>query len=62
MDKVVPENLELMMLVLLPTSGSVFEYNKDANKQIYVIKRYDFATGETENITGGPGGAARPQL
>ncbi len=44
------------------TSGTVFEYNKDANKQIYVIKRYDFATGETEKITGGPGGAARPQL
>lgn len=44
------------------TSGSMFEYNKDANKQIYVIKRYDFETGETENITGGPGGAARPQI
>ncbi len=44
------------------TSGGIFEYNKDANKQIYAIKRYDFETGETENITGGPGGAARPQL
>ncbi|NEW79890.1 MAG: amidohydrolase family protein [Gelidibacter sp.] len=44
------------------TSGSVFEYNKDANKQIYAIKRYDFETGEIESITGGPGGAVRPQI
>ncbi len=44
------------------TSGSVFEYNKDANKQIYAIKRYAFETGETVTITGGPGGAARPQI
>nr|MBA3986877.1 PD40 domain-containing protein [Flavobacteriales bacterium] len=44
------------------TSGSVFEYNKDANKQIYAIKRYDFETGKTEQVTGGPGGAARPQV
>ena len=44
------------------TSGSVFEYNKDANKQIYAIKRYAFETGEIETITGGPGGAARPQI
>src|SRR5690606_39397147 len=39
-----------------------FDYNRDANKQIYVIKRYDFETGEIQTITGGPGGAARPQL
>ena len=42
--------------------GGFFQYNKDPNKQIYVIKRYDFETGETETITGGPGGAARPQV
>src|SRR5690554_870012 len=42
--------------------GGGFDYNRDANKQIYVIKRYDFETGETQTITGGPGGAARPQL
>jgi len=42
--------------------GGFFQYNKDPNKQIYVIKRYDFETGEIETITGGPGGAARPQV
>lgn len=42
--------------------GGFFQYNKDPNKQIYVIKRYDFETGKTKTITGGPGGAARPQL
>ncbi|WP_339713668.1 amidohydrolase family protein [uncultured Kriegella sp.] len=42
--------------------GGSFQYNKDPNKQIYAIKRYDFETGETRKITGGPGGAARPQV
>ncbi|WP_405207520.1 amidohydrolase family protein [Aquimarina sp. LLG6339-5] len=42
--------------------GGFFQYNKDPNKQIYVIKRYDFETGKTTRITGGPGGAARPQI
>jgi Tol biopolymer transport system component/imidazolonepropionase-like amidohydrolase len=42
--------------------GGFFQYNKDPNKQIYVIKRYNFETGETEQITGGPGGAARPVI
>ena len=42
--------------------GGMFQYNKDPNKQIYVIKRYDFETGETNTVTGGPGGAARPQI
>ncbi|GHC53102.1 amidohydrolase family protein [Ulvibacter litoralis] len=42
--------------------GGYFQYNKDPNKQIYVVKRYDFETGETETITGGPGGAARPTV
>ena len=40
--------------------GGYFQYNKDPNKQIYVIKRYNFETGEIDQITGGPGGAARP--
>ncbi|MEL6809990.1 MAG: amidohydrolase family protein [Bacteroidota bacterium] len=43
-------------------SGGFFQYNKDPNKQIYVIKRYEFETGETKTITGGPGGAARPTI
>ncbi len=42
--------------------GGFFQYNKDPNSQIYVIYRYDFSTGKTEQITGGPGGAARPQI
>lgn len=42
--------------------GGYFQYNKDPNSQIYVIKRYEFETGEAKTITGGPGGAARPTL
>lgn len=42
--------------------GGYFQYNKDPNDQIYVIKRYEFETGKTETITGGPGGAARPTV
>jgi len=42
--------------------GGSFQYNKDPNKQIYVIKRYSFENGKTKTITGGPGGAARPQI
>jgi len=42
--------------------GGYFQYNKDPNDQIYVINRYDMTTGKTERITGGPGGAARPQI
>ncbi|NNE76115.1 MAG: amidohydrolase, partial [Pricia sp.] len=42
--------------------GDAFQYNKDPNKQIYVIKRYEFETGKTITVTGGPGGAARPQV
>jgi len=40
--------------------GGFFQYNKNPNTQIYVINRYDFKTGKTQRITGGPGGAARP--
>ena len=42
--------------------GGFFQYNKDPNSQIYVIKRYNFEDGTTETVTGGPGGAARPTL
>jgi len=42
--------------------GGFFQYNKDPNKEIYTIKRYEFETGETTTVTGGPGGAARPQI
>lgn len=42
--------------------GGYFQYNKDPNNQIYVIKQYNFETGEITEITGGPGGAARPVI
>lgn len=42
--------------------GGMFLYNKDPNKQIYIIKRYDRQKGETIDIAGGPGGAFRPQV
>lgn len=44
------------------SGGRSFEYNKDPNKQIYVIRRYDRDKGEIDNITGGGGSAFRPQL
>ena len=42
--------------------GGYFQYNKDPNSQIYVIKRYDRETGDTENFVAGPGGACRPEI
>ena len=40
--------------------GGYFQYNKDPNSQIYAINRYNLENGETEMVTGGPGGAIRP--
>lgn len=42
--------------------GGFFQYNKDPNAEIYVIFRYNFEEGKVERVTGGPGGAARPQI
>ena len=42
------------------TPGDTFEYDKDSNKQIYVVKRLDLVRGETEDYITGPGGACRP--
>ena len=42
--------------------GGFFQYNKDPNSQIYVIKRYDMEKGKTETAVSGPGGACRPQI
>lgn len=42
--------------------GGYFQYNKDPNDQIFVIKRYDRETGETKTILRGPGGAFRPEV
>ena len=40
--------------------GSTFQYDKDSNKQIYVVKRLDLESGETQTYIAGPGGACRP--
>jgi imidazolonepropionase-like amidohydrolase/Tol biopolymer transport system component len=42
--------------------GGYFQYNKDANNQIYIIRRYDREKGVIEDIVTGPGGAFRPQV
>lgn len=42
--------------------GGYFQYNKDPNSQIYVIRRYDRQEGKLENYITGPGGAVRPQI
>lgn len=42
------------------TSGEVFEYNKDPNTEIYVIRRLDRQTNEVEPFITGSGGAVRP--
>lgn len=41
--------------------GGYFQYNKDPNSQIYIIRRYDRETGELRDVISGPGGACRPQ-
>ena len=40
--------------------GSTFEYDKDSNGQIYVVRRLELATGKTFSFINGPGGACRP--
>ena len=42
--------------------GGYFQYNKDPNDEIFVINRYDRETGKIKWITGGPGGACRPEI
>lgn len=42
--------------------GPDFEYNKDPNEQIYIIKELDLQTGKTRNLITGSGGAARPRV
>ncbi|MEL7222121.1 MAG: amidohydrolase, partial [Bacteroidota bacterium] len=42
--------------------GGYFQYNKDPNSQIYVIKRYDRQEDKVENVVTGSGGACRPQV
>jgi imidazolonepropionase-like amidohydrolase/Tol biopolymer transport system component len=42
------------------TPGKLYEYNKDPNAQIYVIKRLDRQTGRIVSYVTGPGGSVRP--
>ena len=44
------------------TPGEFFEYNKDPYAGIYAILRRNLVTGETERVTGGPGGAITPRI
>ncbi len=44
------------------TPGPTFEYNKDPYRGIYAILRRDLVTGQTQRVTGGPGGAITPRL
>lgn len=44
------------------TPGPFFQYNKDPNQGIYAIKRMNRQTGKIEGVTGGAGGACRPQI
>jgi Periplasmic component of the Tol biopolymer transport system len=42
--------------------GGFFQYNKNPNTQIFAVRRYDRQNGTVENVTGGSGGACRPQI
>ncbi len=42
------------------TPGPTFQYNKDPNGQIYVVKQLDRETGRIKNLITGQGGSARP--
>ncbi len=42
--------------------GGYFQYNKDVSSQVFVIKRFDREKGTIDVVTGGPGGAVRPQI
>ncbi|MGH1362961.1 MAG: amidohydrolase family protein [Calditrichia bacterium] len=44
------------------SGGSTFQYNKDPNTQIYVIRRVDLEKDRLTNFVTGQGGAIRPQV
>src|SRR6201996_9429060 len=44
------------------TPGPYFQYNKDPNQGVYAIQRLNRQTGNIETVTGGTGGACRPQI
>lgn len=42
--------------------GGYFQYNKNPNSQIYIVRRYNVEKGTIDDIVTGPGGAVRPQI
>jgi imidazolonepropionase-like amidohydrolase/Tol biopolymer transport system component len=42
------------------TPGNTFEYAQDVNQAVFNIRRYELATGETDDAVSEPGGAVRP--
>ena len=44
------------------SGGDYFQYNKDPNGTIYMIRRLDLTTGEIRNLINLDGGACRPQI
>lgn len=42
------------------TGGDTFTYADDSNGELFVIKRYDLATGRIETVVSGAGGAVAP--
>jgi imidazolonepropionase-like amidohydrolase/Tol biopolymer transport system component len=42
------------------TPGNTFEYAQDVNKAVFSIRRYELATGESDDAVSGPGGGVRP--
>lgn len=42
------------------TPGTVWQYNKNSVDSLFAIKRLELATGETDTVVSGPGGAIRP--
>lgn len=42
------------------TPGKVWQYNKNSVDSLFAIKRLELASGDTETVVSGPGGAIRP--
>nr|WP_314443838.1 amidohydrolase family protein [uncultured Sphingomonas sp.] len=42
------------------TPGGTFQYAQDSNRALFAIESYELDTGETRQVTGGNGGAVRP--
>ncbi|HEX4971521.1 MAG TPA: hypothetical protein VFV69_10715, partial [Steroidobacteraceae bacterium] len=42
------------------TPGNTFEYAQDVNRAVFSIRRYELATGESEDAVSEPGGGVRP--